>query len=224
MKKLIGIILAITTSALVSTTVNAGSILAGTVDYAPGYYLAGTAIPLGFDPYGYNYQAHQFVGSYFNAYADKAGYPPYDGNDTAYLAANPDASGFWAWPYRNDYLAMKWDDEWLSNEDRNNDGLLDRHYGFPSYIGSGAWLNNHLSGTYAQGNRTIKWNEYTAIVAAPADATLSGGNWYSSSGTEIGPNIWGQFAITLDVYNDPGAGARGPDIISPDGPGYGQYK
>lgn len=96
---------------------------------------AGKTITTGFDEWGYNYQGKTFVGNYCDAYRDAA----------------------WCQPYKEDYLMMKWNDAWLSNQDCDGDGLLDRHYGFDSYIGSGAWLTNHQSGTY-EGEEIISWN------------------------------------------------------------------
>jgi len=87
---------------------------------------AGNVITTGFDDWGYNYQAHMFNGGYCDAYRDAA----------------------WCQLYKDDHLAMKWNDAWLSNKDCDGDGLLDRHYGFDSYIGSGAWVTNHQSGNY----------------------------------------------------------------------------
>ena len=66
------------------------------------------------------------------------------GDDESYLDENPGAASHWAWPYRSIKLVMKWNDAWLSNMDRDDDGMLDRHYGFSSYIGSGAWETNHM--------------------------------------------------------------------------------
>ena len=120
----------------------------GVLEYSAGHYLEGEPLQVGYDPYGYNYQAHMFKGSYANAYLGRYGFPAYDGDDEAYLAENPDAANTWVWPYRDDYLMMKWNDAWLSNKDCDGDGALDRHYGHDSYIGSGAWLTNHQSGSY----------------------------------------------------------------------------
>lgn len=119
---------------------------------------------------------------------------------------------------------MKWNDAWLSNQDCNGDGLLDRHYGFTSYSGSGAWLTNHQSGEYGdvEGN-TCKWNYFVKIVAAPGDATPEEGVLYAADGTEIGPVIWGAFAIIQQVENDPCAGIHGVQYISPDHPGLGGW-
>ena len=79
---------------------------------------ADEAICIGPDQWGYNYQAHMFNGFYCDAYRDAS----------------------WCQPYKDDQLAMKWNDAWLSNMDCDGDELLDRHNGYSGYIGSGAWL------------------------------------------------------------------------------------
>jgi len=48
-----------------------------------------TPKPTGYDPYGYNYQAHLFKGSYYNVYSGGEGYLPYKGDAETYLAENP---------------------------------------------------------------------------------------------------------------------------------------
>jgi len=144
-----------------------------------------SVITTGYDEWGYNYQAHMFNGTYCDAYRDAA----------------------WCQPYKEDNLMMKWNDAWLSNVDCGGDGLtgdtpdgnLDRYYGFSSYIGSGAWLTNHMSGEYEQNGEMCSWNYFVKIVAAPADATSLNGFWYTADGTEIGPVIWGSFAIIQDL-------------------------
>jgi hypothetical protein len=156
----------------------------------------------GFDKWGYNYQARLFNGTYCDAYRDAA----------------------WCQPYKDDKLLMKWNDAWLSNQDCDGDGLLDRHYGFDSYIGSGAWLTNHMSGEYQDNGKKCKWTYFTKIVAAPADAYEEDGYWYTVDGVEIGPVIWGDFATIQSVYNDPCSGYQGVEYLSPTGPGFGKYK
>lgn len=174
------------------TTIQSGELLASD----------GSTITVGFDEWGYNYQAHLFNGTYCDAYRDAA----------------------WCQPYAEDNLAMKWNDAWLSNKDCDGDGLLDRHYGFDSYIGSGAWLTNHMSGVYeGDEGETCSWNYFVKIVAAPADATLIDGVWYAVDGTEIGPVIWGAFAIIQQVENDPCAGIHGLQYLSPDHAGLGGW-
>ena len=90
--------------------------------------------------------------------------------------------------------------------DFDGDGLLDRHYGFDSYIGSGAWETNHMSG----GKGKDHWTYFTKIVAAPADAYVDG--------TEIGPQIWGAFATIQEVES-----GSGVIYLSPAGPGLGNW-
>jgi hypothetical protein len=203
-------------AALIAVPVMAGKfsdctrIQDGVLTYSAGHYLAGQPLETGYDIFGYNYHAHLFVGSYANVYLGGYGYPPYEGDTESYLAANPGAESLWFWPYRDIWLNMKWNDAWLSNKDCDGDGLLDRHYGFDSYIGSGAWETNHMKGD--------GWVYFTKIVAVPADATLDGGMWYTADGTEIGPNIWGQFATVLEVESGEGA-----TYVSPSGPGFGKW-
>jgi hypothetical protein len=164
------------------------------------YTSTGEVITTGFDQWGYNYQAHQYIGYYGNYQRPPE---PVD------------------WGYR---LMMKWNDAWLSNMDCDGDGKLDRHYGFDSYKGSGAWLTNHISGTDIIEGEECKWSEFVKIVAVPADAVLTDGTWYTAEGTEIGPSIWGEFAIIEDVINDPCAGYHGIEYLSPASPGFGYYK
>ena len=173
------------------TTIQSGTLLASD----------GSTITVGYDDWGYNYQAHMFSGGYCASYRDAA----------------------WCQPYKEVQLIMKWNDAWLSNMDCDGDGLLDRHYGFTSYIGSGAWLTNHQWGEDIINGETCKWEYFTKIVAAPSDATLTGGVWYNADGTEIGPAIWGEFATILSVNNDPCGGFHGVEYQSPAGPGFGQF-
>jgi hypothetical protein len=98
------------------TTIQDGTICAST----------GEVLTTGYDQWGYNYQAHMFNGPL--AYYDRH----YDPDD-------PD----WNDEFIDVNLMMKWNDAWLSNKDCDGDGLLDRHYGYDIYNGSGAWLTNH---------------------------------------------------------------------------------
>lgn len=159
----------------------------------------GRVIKPGFDEWGYNYQAHSFNGGYCESYQNAA----------------------WCQPYADVDLLMKWDDAWLSNKDCDGDGLLDRHFGSPSYIGSDAWLTNHQSGKVEVNGKLRQWTYFIKIVAAPEDAVLDSGFWYTPGGTEIGPAIWGEFAIVQEILNDPSAGAHGVLYKSPVGPGFG---
>ena len=162
----------------------------------------GDVIETGYDDWGYNYQAHMF--------------------NSAYCHYNRDPADCGQWEDVD--LIMKWNEPWLSNKDCDGDKKLDRHFGFPAYIGSGAWLTNHQSGTYDEDGETCKWTYFVKIVAPPADAVNNGGTWYGADGVEIGPVIWGQFATIQSVYNDPCAGLNGTEYLSPAGPGFGKYK
>ena len=108
MKKLIfGTIIAICSAhaAAECTDIQSGQLL-----YQLGNYQAGLPIATGVNQFGYNYQAHSFNGSLFNSYAGGDGFPPYNGDDAAYLTANPTVANHWAWQYRSIDLAMKWND------------------------------------------------------------------------------------------------------------------
>ncbi len=162
----------------------------------------GDTITTGYDQWGYNYQAHIFNGMYCDSYRNAA----------------------WCQPFKDVELEMKWNDAWLSNQDCDGDGLLDRHYGFAGYRGSGAWLTNHQKGTYLDANgRKQRWTYFSKIVAAPADATLVGGTWFAADGSEIGPAIWGDFAMVQQVSNDTGTGEHGVLYVSPYGAGFGRF-
>lgn len=161
----------------------------------------GVPIVEGYDEWKYNYQAHIFNGKYCDAYRDAA----------------------WCQEWKNDELIMKWNDAWLSNQDCDGDKLLDRHYGYSSYIGSGAWLTNNQKGIYTQDGKRCQWEYFVKIAAAPENAVLQMGVWYGADGKEIGPEIWGQFAIIEEVSNDPCAGIHGIKYLSPTGPGFGKW-
>ena len=99
------------------------------------------------------------------------------------------------------------------------DGLLDRHPGYPKYTDSGAWLTNHMSGTYAEGKgKKYRWTYFTKIVTPSSSATKTDGVWYNEDGIEIGPAIWGAFATVLTVDNDPVLGTHGKFYGSPASP------
>ena len=200
----------------------------GVLTYSEGHYLAGQPLMTGYDPYGYNYQAHMFSGYYANVYLGRDGFPPYEGDDEAYLAANPGAASKWYWPYRQVKLVMKWNDAWLSNRDCDGDGLLDRHHGHDSYIGSGAWETNHQWGTYVgDDGKEHQWEYFVKIVAldepyATSEDVDEDGDGvtdyvlvYDSEGNLLGQLIWGSFVRVLQVYNDPYAGDYGVEFLAP---------
>jgi len=164
----------------------------------------GEVLTTGYDEWGYNYEAHIFNGRYCD-YTRGVNPPADDGSE----------------------LIMKWNDAWLSNKDCNGDGLLDRHFGNNSYKGSGAWCTNHQTGKveWPDGSGKYKtWTYSCKIVAVPEDAVLDGTNWKTADGIIIGYAIWGDFAVTEEVYNDPSQGAHGKLYKTPGSPGLGQYK
>ena len=166
---------------------------------------AGNPIQTGYDQFGYNYQAHMFNGTYDSS--DRVLDGTYWGDVADYV---------------DDNLSMKWNDAWLSNGDCDGDNKLDRHYGHPSYIGSGAWLTNHVEGDYADNDgNECHYTYFVKIVAVSADDVLVAGIWHDPDGVEIGPEIWGQFAIIQSVYNDPCGGFHGVEYLSPASPGLG---
>ena len=187
--------------------------------YSEGHYLAGQLIPLGSDIFGYNYQAHKFKGYLINAYLGEDGFPPYTGDAAAYLTANPEAATWSYWPDRDTFLEMAWNDAWLSNKDCDGDGILDRHYGSPSYRGSGALLTNLLWGKNEDGNW---WTTFAMFVAAPLNATEVDGIWYDARGRKIGEEIWGNFAIVLEVNHTFNKAHRGNRHCGPAGTGHGR--
>lgn len=148
----VGLLLVVGLLAVTADTAQAGRPGGTTIQDGTLVDSAGDPVVLGFNQWGYNYQAHLFEGLYCDSYRDAA----------------------WCQPYSDVNLAMKWNDAWLSNMDRDDDGLLDRHYGFGSYIGSGAWLTNHQSGVNVDGTY---WTYFIKIVAAPADASVVEGVW-----------------------------------------------
>ncbi len=194
----------------------------GTLVYSAGHYLAGQPLVVGYDAYGYNYQARRFQGWYPNVYLGRYGYPPYEGDQAAYEAAHPAVVAQWYW-YPTTRVSMPWNDAWLSNKDCNGDGLLDRHLGFASFVGSGAWETNHMWDSYVDAGQVCQWVYFTKIVAVPSSASLVGGVWFGANGTEIGPAIWGEFATIETVYNDPCGGFHGIEYLSPSGPGFGHF-
>lgn len=174
----------------------------------------GNPVTIGYDQWGYNYQAHMFNGWYHNVTRPE---PPYT-KDTI----DPAPSKTW--------LIMKWSDEWLSNKDCNGDQKLDRGYSCdPVNAGSsacqGAWETNHQFGSYeGEDGKTCNWNYFVKIVAAPEDAYLDGGVWYTADGEEIGSVLWGAYARILQIYNDPCAGEHGVENNWEEPTGFGFYK
>lgn len=158
---------------------------------------AGNPVTLGYDQYGYNYQAHMFNGLYANF-----GRP-----------AVPYTEGL-------DNLMMKWSDEWMSNLDCNGDGKLDR--GLDRATGesdgiSKGWLTNHMEGDYEGADGEYHhYTYYCKIVWVGPPPEDKPDPW-----AEV--RIWGQYAVIEEVENDPYAGLNGNKreiMTNPAGLGY----
>lgn len=140
----------------------------------------GNPLVLGFDQFGYNYEAHVFNGTYDSV--DRV----LDGK-------------FWGQTgdFVDDHLWMKWSDDWLSNKDCNGDGKLDRGApGSPGYpIISQGWLTNHVEGDYDSDGDGTQDAHYTWFIKIV---------WVGPGGS-----LWGQYEIIQEVYNDPTGGYPG---------------
>lgn len=171
----------------------------------------GNPLVLGFDDYGYNYQAHMFNGWYWNN-----GRPEVPFTDEQSLI---DAGKSTTW------LMMKWSDAWLSNVDRNSDTKLDRGNDEPytSSAATGAWLTNHQWGVNDDGTH---WYYFVKIVYPGDDAVhnATDDTWYTAEGVEIGPAIWGAYARILQISNDPALDEHGVLNNWPAPTGFGYYK
>ena len=134
----------------------------------------GDPLVLGFDQFGYNYQAHEFNGTYDSV--DRV-------LDGKYWGQTGD--------FVDDRLRMKWSDEWLSNKDCSDDGALDR--GAPGSAGypniSQGWLTNHVEGEYDSDNDGAQDTHYTYFVKIV---------WVGPGGS-----LWGEYEIIQEIYNDP---------------------
>jgi len=194
----LGLVMAMTTFGWAECmTIEDGTIFAST----------GELLTTGYDDFGYNYQAHMFNGRYCDSDREEGVQVPEEEEGDCDID-----------------LMMKWNDAWLSNKDCSEDFLLDRHFGYSSYIGSGAWLTNHQSGEVeVNGGKLRKWTYFVKIVAVPGDAVKVGDFWETADGIQIGEAIWGPFAIIQQVSNDPSEGEHGILYKSPAGPGFGIY-
>lgn len=104
---------------------------------------SGNSLVLGYDQYGYNYQAHMFNGTYDSV--DRK-------LDGKYWGSTGD--------FVDDRLLMKWSDDWLSNKDCDGDRKLDRG-GDGSGVSKG-WLTNFVEGDYYDGDGELQ--HYTNFV------------------------------------------------------------
>jgi hypothetical protein len=154
------------------------------------YDSLGQPLELGFDEFGYNYQAHMFNGTYDSS--DRV-------LDGKYFGASGD--------YVDDTLTMKWSDEWLSNEDCDYDGKLDR--GLVNGVAGGislGWTTNHVEGDYTDANGDVQHYTYFVKIVY-------------TNGLE--PQIWDLYTVVQEVFNDPADGYTGLYSKAEPGPGLG---
>lgn len=152
MKKLLGfiaIVAAITAIAALSSSAafakpSCANIQSGTITDS-----VGNPISVGFDQFGYNYQAHLFAGTYDSS--DRT-------LDGTYWGSTGD--------YVDDKLSMKWSDDWLANRDCDGNGKLDRGSAAP-YGTSQGWLTNQVVGDYdsdGDGTQDAHYTYFAKIV------------------------------------------------------------
>lgn len=168
----------------------------------------------GVDEWGWNWQAHQFVGTVFNAMiadyayqdADFYKWDPYQGDDGAYLSKYPEAESLPFWQYRNMKLVMHWNESLITSE-----GV------YQDWLDSDAWISFH----YQLGSGKDKWSEFQKFVAVKSTDTLKEDGWWYSEDDELIGLGWHYDHLAMVMYHDAGTP---PMFISPMGPGYGKYK
>src|SRR5687768_13495606 len=119
----------------------------------------GEVLTLGYDKYGYNYQARIFNGTY-------------DSSDRKLDGLYWDTAA----DYADDSLVMKWDQDWLSNLDCNADNKLDRGTAGVSM----GWTTNHVEGDYIADGDSHHYTYSVKIVfdnGAACTAALSTCAW-----------------------------------------------
>lgn len=139
---------------------------------------AGNVLRVGYDEFGYNYQAHSFNGTYDSS--DRV-------LDGMYWGETGD--------YVDDHLKMKWSDDWLSNQDRDGDGKLDRG---PDGISRG-WLTNTVIGDYFDVDGNLQHYTYFCKIV-----------WVGPGGS-----LWGPYEVIQENYNDPGDGSSHFKVAAP---------
>lgn len=143
----------------------------------------GNTVQVGYDQWGYNYQAHMFNGLAVNY--TRPSTPATEGLDN---------------------LIMKWSDEWISNLDCNNDSKLDRGLNKETGTADGVskgWLTNHYEGDYEGTDGELHHYTYFCKIVWVGPAPSGGTDPWA------GKRIWGVYAIIEEVNNDPFGGFHG---------------
>jgi hypothetical protein len=152
-------------------------------------------ITVGYDKYGYNYQAHNFNGLYEN-YRRPA------------TVVTEGAEN----------LVMKWSDNWLANV--SCDGVkLTRGYNAKTDVIAGysmGWVTNHFEGDYLGSDGEFHHYTYSAKIVYDGGAACNVGNISC---------IWGLYAIAEEHQNDLFGeyGGRKKFVNKLTGPGLGLY-
>jgi len=137
----------------------------------------GNSVTLGYDKYGYNYQAHMFNGLYDN-YAR-----PTNVVETGAVK-----------------LMMKWSDDWLANVSCTPDGKLARGYDAKARTFTGisqGWLTNHMEGDCETSDGDSVHVTYFVKIVYVGPAPSSGTDPWA------GKRIWGVYAVIEEVGEDP---------------------
>jgi hypothetical protein len=157
----------------------------------------GNPITVGYDKYGYNYQAHIFNGLYENY--SRPGMVVTEGTEN---------------------LVMKWSDDWLANVDCNGDKKLDRGLNAKTGVSTGVsmgWVTNHFEGEYEGSDGELHHYTYFAKIAYVGPAP--------NPDPYVATRIWGAYAIIQEIQNDSFGeyGGRLHFVDKFTGPGLGFY-
>lgn len=158
----------------------------------------GSPVTVGYDKYGYNYQAHIFNGLY----------PNYSRPDVVVTSGT-------------EKLVMKWSDDWLANVDCTGDSKLDR--GLNAKTGAVAgfsmgWVTNHFEGDYLGSDGEYHHYTYFAKIVYVGAPPASGPDPWASV------RIWGLYAVIEEIQTDPfgeyGGRLKSTKLVAP---GLGQF-
>lgn len=153
-----------------------------------------STLTVGYDKYGYNYQAHIFNGLYENY--SRPAVVVTEGTEN---------------------LVMKWSDDWLANVSCDGDAKLDRGLNPKTGVSTGTstgWVTNHFEGDYLGSDDDL--HHYTYFVKIAYDAGYACGIGEAC--------IWGLYTVIEEIQSDPFGeyGGRIKFINKLTGPGLGK--
>ena len=155
------------------------------------------SLTIGYDKYGYNYQAHMFNGLVEN-------------NVRPAVVVTEGTEN----------LVMKWSDDWLANVDCNEDGKLDTGLNPKTGVSTGTstgWVTNHFEGDYLGSDNELHHYTYFAkiVYVGPAPA---------GDDPLADVRIWGLYATIEELQNDPfgeyGGRLKSTKLVAP---GFGTF-